>query len=110
VRLAAVGLGLQHSAARFAQMLNFPTDRLYFDPEGATHKALQWSAGYGQGVSISAFTEKLPMLMASSFAYALGIGSPGTVQEVGPSFTPRQHLHVVSRGAVASFPIYGLVS
>jgi hypothetical protein len=33
-------------------------------------------------------------------------GDPGS----NPGFTPRQHLHVVSRGAVASFPVSGLVS
>jgi hypothetical protein len=76
VRLAAVGLGSQSNAAQFSQILNFPIDRLYFDPEGATHKALEWSPGALEGVGISAYAKLLAMLA--------GIGSPGTMQEVRP--------------------------
>lgn len=74
VKFIAVGLGSVTNAQEFARVLKFPTDRLYADPDGSAYRALGFSPGFGEGLEISPYAKLLPMLM--------GIGSPGTMQEV----------------------------
>ncbi len=58
----------------FSRVLRFPIDKLYADPSGAAVKALSFSPGFAPSLEISPYAKLMPMLM--------GIGSPGTVQEV----------------------------
>lgn len=73
-RVIAVGLGSAANAREFSRVLNFPLDKLYADETAAVHRALGFSRGFGAELDINPYFKLLPMLM--------GIGSPGTVQEV----------------------------
>lgn len=84
VTVYAVGLGDTKNAREFARILNFPLGKLYADPTGACYKALNFSPGFGTDLEISPYLKLLPMLM--------GIGSPGTLQEVVRGyFGDREH-------------------
>lgn len=74
VQVIVVGLGSATNAREFCRVLRFPIDNLYCDPDGIAYKALNFSPGFGPGLQISPYAKLLPMLM--------GIGSPGTIQEV----------------------------
>lgn len=70
-----MGLGTAENARFFSQTLNYPLDGLYADPTGACYKALGFSPGFAPESNINPYVKLLTMLA--------GIGSPGTVQEVG---------------------------
>ncbi|KIZ01932.1 hypothetical protein MNEG_6027 [Monoraphidium neglectum] len=75
VKVISVGLGSPESARTFAAALDYPLEGLYADPTGACCKALGFSPGFADSVEgVDPYLKLLPMLM--------GIGSPGTVQEV----------------------------
>eukprot|EP00877_Chromochloris_zofingiensis_P011333 jgi/Chrzof1/6453/Cz18g11140.t1 len=74
VQVFTVGLGTPENARLFARELNYPLEHLYADPSGACYKALGFNPGFAADVDINPYLKLLPMLM--------GIGSPGTVQEV----------------------------
>eukprot|EP00798_Chlamydomonas_sp_ICE-L_P028457 gene28456-31603_t len=74
VKVVVVGLGSVANAREFCRVLKFPTENLYCDPDGIAYKALNFSPGFGPEMEISPYAKLLPMLM--------GIGSPGTLQEV----------------------------
>eukprot|EP00271_Cylindrocystis_brebissonii_P014505 TRINITY_DN35867_c0_g1_i1.p1 TRINITY_DN35867_c0_g1~~TRINITY_DN35867_c0_g1_i1.p1 ORF type:complete len:363 (+),score=44.93 TRINITY_DN35867_c0_g1_i1:54-1142(+) len=74
VRLVAIGLGSVANAKRFSEVLKLPGDLLYADPEGTCYTTLGFSRGFGPDVAVNPYLKLLPMLM--------GIGSPGTIQEV----------------------------
>jgi hypothetical protein len=76
VRVFAIGLGSVANANQFADTLSFPKDILYACPHSELYKALGFSPGFGDGIEVSPYAKLLPMLM--------GIGSPGTLQEVRP--------------------------
>lgn len=76
--LIAVGLGSVDNARKFSEVLDFPLDLLYADPDGACYTALGFSEGFGADLEISPYLKLLPMLM--------GIGSPGTIQEVARGY------------------------
>lgn len=74
MQVFTVGLGTPENARLFARELNYPLEHLYADPSGACYKALGFNPGFAADVDINPYLKLLPMLM--------GIGSPGTVQEV----------------------------
>ncbi|KAK9821991.1 hypothetical protein WJX81_004152 [Elliptochloris bilobata] len=74
VQVFAVGLGSPEQGRRFAQLLEFPAEVLFADPEGACHRALGFSRGFAPEARVSPYLKLLPMLA--------GIGSPGTLLEV----------------------------
>ncbi len=78
-KVITVGLGSPANARAFAAALGYPTDDLYADPTGDCYKALAFSPGFAEGVGVDPYLKLLPMLM--------GIGSPGTVQEVGRAWS-----------------------
>lgn len=82
VQVVAVGLGSADSAQSFARTLKFPMDKLYADPSGAAYKALGFFPGFGPEMDIPAAAKLSAML--------LGIGSPGTVQEVARGYVGDQ--------------------
>lgn len=67
-----MGLGSAENARFFSQTLEYPLEGLYADPTGACYKALGF---YAPQADINPYVKLLAMLT--------GIGSPGTVQEVG---------------------------
>ncbi|EIE18540.1 hypothetical protein COCSUDRAFT_60209 [Coccomyxa subellipsoidea C-169] len=73
-KVIAVGLGSTENARAFARALDFPLDLLYADSTGAVYRALGFSPGFAPDADVSPYLKLLPMLM--------GIGSPGTIQEV----------------------------
>ncbi|GAQ86414.1 hypothetical protein KFL_002870180 [Klebsormidium nitens] len=78
VRIVAVGLGSPDNARRFAETVGFPLQLLYADPTGACYRALNFSPGFAPEAGVSPYLKLLPMLM--------GIGSPGTIQEVARGY------------------------
>ncbi len=70
----AVTIGSPDNAREFAQLTNFPLDKLYCDPEAAAYKAFGFSRGFLPDVPLNPYLKLLPMLA--------GIGSPGTIQAV----------------------------
>ena len=72
--VTVVGLGSPEAGRKFAELLNFPVEDLYADPEGTLYKELGFSQGFLPDTDISPYLKLLPMLA--------GIGSPGTIQEV----------------------------
>lgn len=74
-QVITVGLGSPASARAFSRSLGYPASSLYADPTGACCAALGFSPGFGEGVDVDPYLKLLPMLM--------GVGSPGTLQEVG---------------------------
>lgn len=67
-----MGLGSAENARFFSQTLEYPLEGLYADPTAACYKALGF---YAPQADINPYVKLLAMLT--------GIGSPGTVQEVG---------------------------
>lgn len=78
VDVYTVGLGSLSNAREFAKLLQFPLDQLYADPEGGCYSRLGFSPGFQPGGQVDPYLKLLPMLM--------GIGSPGTVQEVARGY------------------------
>lgn len=75
VKVITVGLGAPDNARAFAAALDYPLADLYADTTGGCYRALGFSPGFGDGVEgVDPYLKLLPMLM--------GIGSPGTLQEV----------------------------
>jgi hypothetical protein len=74
LQVYTVGLGSDDNARRFSEVLNYPLANLYADPTGDCYKALGFSPGFLPETDVNPYLKLLPMLM--------GIGSPGTVQEV----------------------------
>ncbi|CAL8466035.1 g5571 [Coccomyxa elongata] len=74
VKVVVIGLGSVGNARRFAEVLSFPLDLLHADSTGAMYRALGFSQGFAPNANVSPYLKLLPMLM--------GIGSPGTIQEV----------------------------
>eukprot|EP00884_Botryococcus_braunii_P003438 jgi/Botrbrau1/13095/Bobra.0187s0054.1 len=74
VAVVLVGLGSPQAAALFSSSTEVPPSFLYADPEGTVYRSLGFSKGFGEDLEISPYLKLLPMLM--------GIGSPGTIQEV----------------------------
>lgn len=72
VDVVAVGLGSTAAGAEFARLTQYPSDKLYADPESACCKALGFSPGFMPGSDINGYAKIFPMLA--------GIGSPGTMQ------------------------------
>ena len=75
MQVITVGLGSAENARFFSQTLDYPLDNLYADPTSVCYKALGFSPGFAPGSDINPYVKLLTMLA--------GIGSPGTVQEVG---------------------------
>jgi hypothetical protein len=73
-QVITVGLGSPENARIFSSTLDYPLDGLYADPTGACYSALGLSPGFAPGADINPYLKLLPMLV--------GIGSPGTLQEV----------------------------
>ncbi|KAK9812732.1 hypothetical protein WJX72_002816 [[Myrmecia] bisecta] len=90
VQVVAVGLGSVDNARKFSEILNFPVSLLYADPEGLCYSALGFSKGFGADLDINPYMKLLPMLM--------GIGSPGTVQEVLRGYVGDRHAKPVFEG------------
>lgn len=68
-------------------LLHMPlvTSLSHADPEGACHRALNFSRGFAPEARVSSYLKLLPMLA--------GIGSPGTLQEVWiPGYSAPEHL------------------
>lgn len=101
VKVAAVGLGSPKSARAFASAVGFPLESLYADPTGAAYAALGFCPGFASGVeSVDPYLKLLPMLM--------GIGSPGTVQEVLRGYVGDRDAPPVLDGALGrAFDILG---
>ncbi len=72
--VTVVGLGSRESGQKFAELLNFPTDALFADPDGELYEQLGFERGFLPDSDVSPYLKLLPMLA--------GIGSPGTLQEV----------------------------
>ena len=73
--LRGIGLGTLAGAKEFASNVGLPENLLYTDEEGVCHEALGLSKGLAPDADVSANVKLLGMLA--------GLGSPGTIQEVG---------------------------
>ena len=74
VELTVIGIGSPASGRKFAELLDFPTERLFADPTGACHRALGFSPG--------AFPDSQLPPQAKLLAMIAGVGSPGTIEAV----------------------------
>jgi hypothetical protein len=89
--VVAVGIGGREAGKKFADLVGFPEDLLYYDSIAACCAALECSAGFGresalaeQSNAASPYLRLLPMLV--------GIGSPGTLFKVIYAFAPGDKL------------------
>jgi hypothetical protein len=109
VEVKAVGIGGRDAAKRFAALVGFPEEHLYYDPEAACCAALDCDPGFGrdavtspQNNAASPYLRLLPML--------LGIGSPGTLGKViygyfgDRTYNPQWLRAQLARTATDSFP------
>lgn len=80
LQVITVGLGSTANASRFCELVGYPMEGLYADASGAAYKALGFNPGFAAGTDVNPYLKLLPMLM--------GIGSPGTVQEVRSARLP----------------------
>ncbi|KAI8466531.1 MAG: AhpC/TSA antioxidant enzyme-domain-containing protein [Monoraphidium minutum] len=101
VKVITVGLGSPENARVFASSLGYPTADLYADPTGACYSALAFSPGFAAAAEgVDPYLKLLPMLM--------GIGSPGTVQEVLRGYVGDREAPPVFDGALGrAFNILG---
>eukprot|EP01023_Acetabularia_acetabulum_P033697 TRINITY_DN31560_c0_g1_i4.p1 TRINITY_DN31560_c0_g1~~TRINITY_DN31560_c0_g1_i4.p1 ORF type:complete len:272 (-),score=43.94 TRINITY_DN31560_c0_g1_i4:528-1343(-) len=74
VEVVVVGLGSLENAMAFSKFVSIPLDNLYADETGEVYEKMQFSKGFAPEVEVDPYLKLLPMLM--------GIGSPGTIQEV----------------------------
>lgn len=74
VRVVVVGLGSRDNARAFSELVGFPLELLYCDPDGEAYRRLEFSPGFAPDTPVNPYLKLLPMLA--------GIGSPGTIQEV----------------------------
>ncbi|KAJ1634647.1 AhpC/TSA antioxidant enzyme-domain-containing protein [Pavlovales sp. CCMP2436] len=72
--LTVIGIGSPSAGRTFAELIDFPTERLYADPVGSCHKALGFSPGALPDLQLPAGAKLLAMLA--------GVDSPGTVEAV----------------------------
>jgi hypothetical protein len=72
VEVTMIGIGTRRAGAKFAELLDLPTDRLYAEPKSACHKALGCSPGALPDLDFPPAAKLLAMIA--------GVGSPGTIE------------------------------
>lgn len=84
VSVVAVGIGSAESAKLFAQLTNFPEEKLFCDPTGALHTSLGFQPGVGRKGGLFGDIDSVASLsgFAKLMIMCAGIGSPGTLKEV----------------------------
>mmetsp|Transcript_2570 Transcript_2570/g.7700 ORF Transcript_2570/g.7700 Transcript_2570/m.7700 type:complete len:283 (-) Transcript_2570:1337-2185(-) len=74
VKVVCIGLGSVNNAKKYSSLLPLDPSLVYADECGSCHDALSFEKGFAPNAKVNPYLKLLPMLM--------GIGSPGTVQEV----------------------------